>query len=433
MQQLAGNPGDAGADECGRVFTVCVLGLGYVGLAAALAFAERGVEVIGLDVSSDRLDAIRTGRVDLTLADLERLEQVQSRFELTIDPDRLCDADAVVICVPTPVDDHQVPDHSYVRAACGAVVEHARVNHVIILSSTTSVGTTRELLVEPLSAKGFVVGDDIFVAFSPERIDPGSDLAGHEGVPRVVGGYTAGCTERAVDVIRRMSPNVHAVSSPECAELTKLYENTFRAVNISFANEMADIASSLRLDVTEVIEAASSKPFGFMPFWPGPGVGGHCVPCDPHFLLWEIRSHHVSAPVITHAMEGIALRPLRVVERAVAVLSDRGRGLRDARILVVGVSYKPGVRDVRGTSASLVLDRLIERGAVASYFDPFVPELRLPSGMKLESEMDCRGGEWDLVIIHTAHPSIDLSAIASCPLILDATFRARPELNAFTL
>jgi UDP-N-acetyl-D-glucosamine dehydrogenase len=404
---------------------VAILGLGYVGLPTALAFHHAGTAITGIDIRQRRLADIAAGDVDLLQADRARLDDaLASRsFALTEDPAALSDADAVIICVPTPVDEHLTPDLTPLRSACDAVVRFARPGQIVLLTSTTYVGSTRALLAEPLGRRGLVVGRDLQVAFSPERIDPGNSTHTQERVPRVVGGVTPACAQRAMKLLSRIAPVVHMVGSPEVAELTKLYENTFRAVNIALANEFADISRMFALNVMEIIEAASTKPYGFMPFYPGPGVGGHCIPCDPHYLLWQLRAHRASAPVIGSAMQQVASRPVRVVDRAAETLAAHGRAVAGARILVVGVTYKPGVADVRESPAVAIIDQLLNRGASVDYLDPLVPQLGLPSGRRLDAVVPSSKERYDLVVVHCLHPGVDYRWVAKQPHILDTTYR----------
>jgi UDP-N-acetyl-D-glucosamine dehydrogenase len=326
--------------------------------------------------------------------------------------------------VPTPIDAHAVPDLRALRAACDTVVRHARVDQTIVLTSTTYVGSTEELLVEPLRRRGLFVGTDVHVAFSPERIDPGNTVNTQDVTPRVVGGVTPACTARAARVLGHVAPEVVAVSSAEAAEMTKLLENTFRAVNIAFANEIADVCGHHGIDVTEVIGAAATKPYGFMPFMPGPGVGGHCIPCDPHYLLWGLRPQRHRAPVTEQAMATLEARPLRVVERARAVLGQRGMALAGARVLVAGVAYKPDVADVRESPAAVVLDGLLDAGARTSYVDPLVERLDLPSGRQLRSLPSVDAEPVDLVVVHTLHAALPAyELLTHAPLVLDCTYR----------
>jgi nucleotide sugar dehydrogenase len=415
---------------------VTVIGLGYVGLNTALSFLERGCRVVGCDVSARRLELLR--RADPALGEDEHV-----RVAPFVDPDgdarhllalveSVDDAPstrAVLICVPTPVDAHLVPDLGPLRAACADAVERAVPGQVIVLTSTTYVGTTRDLLVEPLEARGLRVGTDVFVAFSPERVDPGNTTFRADRVPRVVGGVTPACRTVAREFLAEVTPLVHEVSSPEAAELTKLFENTFRAVNIALANELADVARGLDIHPIEVVEAAATKPFGFMPFLPGPGVGGHCIPVDPHYLLWQLRAERRSAPLIEQAMSSIAARPARVVDRAMELLASRGRSMVGADVLVVGVTYKPDVADLRESPALEIIELLAARGARVRFHDPMIEELRDRRGTPLE-RVDGAITSHDLVIVHTVHRAADHRWLAHHDLVLDATYRCEDAPHA---
>ncbi len=408
----------------GFPFEVAIVGLGYVGLPTALAFHAAGHRVIGIDVSARRLDAIRGGDVDLLESDHLRLDSAlsdPSAFVISADPARLVEAAAVIVCVPTPVDEHLMPDLRALSSACETVVAHARPRQTLMLTSTTYVGCTRRMLVAPLAARGLVAGRDVYVAFSPERIDPGNSGHAHEKVPRIVGGITEACAAKATAVLAGYASQLHVVSSAEAAEMTKLYENTFRAVNISLANEFADISSVLGLDVTEVIDAAATKPYGFMAFYPGPGVGGHCIPCDPHYLLWQLRAKRVPAPMIETAMALVAARPRQVVRRAGEVLAAQGRPVTGAKVLVVGVTYKPGVSDVRESPALEIISELRQAGASVNYTDVFIPNV-VVDGEILNRVDEPGRHRWDLIIAHTVHPGVDLSWLGDQP-VLDTTYR----------
>ena len=406
-------------------FDIAIVGLGYVGLPTSLAFHAAGRRVLGVDVSERRLATIAQQRVDMLESDRVRLTLALSDpdFETTTDATQMSRAAAVIICVPTPVDHHLVPDLRILESACASVVAAAAPGQVLLLTSTTYVGTTQEMLVAPLAARGLVAGADVFVAFSPERIDPANDLHAHEDVPRVLGGATPACAQRAAAMLRSYAKNVHIVPSPGAAEMTKLLENTFRAVNITLANEFAEICNVMGVEVIDVINAAATKPYGFMPFFPGPGVGGHCIPCDPHYLLWQLRRERLSTPVIEQAMAGIAGRPRRVVARIRETLSDVGRGLIGARVLVVGVAYKPDVEDVRESPALEVLAELAAKGATAAYYDPLCASVDLADGTTLIGIDDPTGFNADLVLLHTAHHAVDLSWLKDQPVVLDATYR----------
>jgi UDP-N-acetyl-D-glucosamine dehydrogenase len=415
--------GKGGRHATRSQLAVAIVGLGYVGLPSAVGMAPRCREVIGIDTSQERLEIVAAGLADVADSDRPRLKAALAAgtLRLTSDAAAVAAADAVIICVPTPVDSDHVPELSALHGACADVVTHARAGQTIILTSTTYVGTTTELLAEPLERRGFTVGADIFVAFSPERIDPGNPDHLPEETPRVVGGVTSECATRAAQVIGLMTDSVSVVSSAEAAEATKLYENTFRAVSLALANEFADVCGALQLDPIEVTLAAGTKPYGFLATFPGPGVGGHCIPCDPHYLLWQLGMQGRSAPLIEQAMRSIRQRPERVVERAREVLAADGGRLAGARVMVVGASYKAGVRDLRESSAVPMIASLLHKAADVHYFDPLVPTLTLPGGQSLSSEAS-PGADWDLVIIHTLHPGVDYSWAQSCR-VLDATYR----------
>lgn len=306
------------------------------------------------------------------------------------------------------------------------VVAHARAGQLLMLTSTTYVGSTYDMLVAPLAERGLLAGQNVFVAFSPERIDPGNDRHAHEDVPRVVGGVTPECSRRAEQTLSGYARYLHLVSSPEVAEMTKLLENTFRAVNIALVNEFAEASRALRLDVMEVIEAASTKPYGYMRFTPGPGVGGHCIPCDPHYLLWQLRKQRVATPLIDRAMESIAARPHRVIERAREVLSHVGKPLSGARVLLLGVAYKPDVGDLRESPALEIIERLLTAGAKVEYHDPYIPSLRLKDGTTMES-VTAPDPSWaDLVVAHTLHGNTDPDLIRAAAVVLDGTYLINP-------
>ena len=408
------------------VESVAIVGLGYVGLPTALSLHRAGARVIGIDVSAERLKLVRRRMVDLTSADHGRLEQALAdpgRFHLTRRAAAAAEADAVIVCVPTPIDRHHVPDLRALEAAARTVSQNARPGQVIILTSTAYVGSTRQLIVEPLRRRGLVAGIDVCVAFSPERIDPANVAYPQELVPRVIGAVSDRCADRAEAVIRLVAPATTRVSSPEAAEMTKLYENVFRAVNISLANELADACRELELSPREVIDAAATKPFGFMPFRPGPGVGGHCIPCDPHYLIWQLRARKVHLPLVEQAMTAIALRPAHVVARAAEVMSHvHHRGLKDARVLIVGVAYKPGVADIRESSALALLAGLRRGGADVSYYDPLVPVVETDTGPLISVAGPPDAAGYDLVIAHTVHPDVDHGFLDDAWPLLDCTY-----------
>jgi UDP-N-acetyl-D-glucosamine dehydrogenase len=413
------------AEPSTALSTTAVVGMGYVGLPTSLALLVAGFDVIGVDVSERRLSEIRDESADLVERDRRRLRLAlgSQAFRLTGSPAAVADADTVIVCVPTPVDHARVPDLTALRGACAAVVRHARAGQTIILTSTTYAGTTHELLVAPLAARGLVAGQDVHVAFAPERIDPGT--LGHDAdqTPRVIGGATPACAEAAARIIGEIAPSLAIVSSCEAAELTKLYENTFRAVNIALANELAGMARHLGLDTVEVTQAAATKPYGYMPFYPGAGVGGHCIPCDPHYLIHPLRGTGVPTALVQTAMDAIAGRPAQVVGRAVAELADHGQAIAGARVIVVGAAYKPGVRDVRESPAADIMALLRDHGAEVSYHDHLIPTVDAGDDLALISVAEPDGGAYDLAILAVRHPDADLDWLDDCPIVVDCTYR----------
>jgi UDP-N-acetyl-D-glucosamine dehydrogenase len=411
---------------------VAVVGLGYVGLPTAVALRRAGARIVGIDTSNHRLSEIRAGRAELLASEQEDLHGylAEEGFVLTDRIDALVAADLVLICVPTPIDARRQPNPAALRRACESVVEHARPGQTLVLTSTTYVGTTRELLVEPLAERGLHAGEDVFVAFAPERIDPG--VPDHEqlSTPRVVGAVSETCFRRASELLRHTCQSVHRVSSPEAAEMVKLYENTFRAVNIALAFEMAEACKAHDLDPIEVTDGAASKPFGFMAHYPSAGVGGHCIGVDPHYLLAPLRERGRPAVVAEEAMRKVAGRPRHVVWRAHELLAHGGGRLQDSRVLVVGVSYKPGVADSREAPAVEIIERLLAEGASVEFHDPFVPELKVDGQMMQGVDPDPRRGgggfgpeDYDLAIVVTIHPDHDYGWLRRCPVVLDCTYR----------
>ncbi|WP_427016721.1 nucleotide sugar dehydrogenase [Pseudarthrobacter sp. P1] len=423
------------AHGSGFSFDVAIVGLGYVGLPTALAINASGRKVVGLDVSEGRLATIRSQQADLLGSDRARLGAAleDPNFVISTDLSLLAKAAAVIVCVPTPVDPYLVPDLGILRAACASVVEFAVPGQLLMLTSTTYVGSTRDMLALPLAARGLVPGKNVFVAFSPERINPGVDEYSHEDVPRVVGGVTEACGRAAAELLQASTKLVHVVPSADAAEMTKLVENTFRAVNIALANEFADICQAMHIEVMDVINAAATKPYGFMPFIPGPGVGGHCIPCDPHYLLWQLRKARLATPVIESAMAGIAARPHQVVERARRILSDRDHGISAARVLIVGVAYKPDVEDLRESPALEIIEALRSEDAQVAYYDHWCPTAPDGSGGQLSSLEDPAAWKPDLVIVHTRHTGVDLSWLDDVPVVLDTTYRLPNAANLIRL
>ncbi len=400
-----------------------VIGLGYVGLPLGTAFAQQGFHVLGFDVNSSTVDTINSGASHIadvstdTVADLVRME----RFGATTNMDRLAEVDIISICVPTPLSKTRDPDISYVASATEQVARTLRKGQLIILESTTYPGTTREIILPRLEATGLKAGEDFFLAFSPERIDPGNPKYGITNTPKVVGGLDLQSTELASLFYEKAIDTVIPVSSPEVAEMVKLHENTFRAVNIALANETSMMCDMMGLDVWEVVDAAASKPFGFMPFYPGPGIGGHCIPLDPHYLSWKMKTLNYKARFIELASEINASMPQYVVAKVAAGLNEFEKSVKGSNVLVVGVAYKPDIDDVRESPALDIIALLQAAGAHVSYHDPHVSHISLPDG-KLESQSLTSNvlSNADCVVIATSHRAIDMANIGSrARLIVD--------------
>jgi UDP-N-acetyl-D-glucosamine dehydrogenase len=402
---------------------IAVIGQGYVGLPLALAFAQVGFAVTGIDVDADRVEALNRAVSHIGDVEGETLEQLVTagRYRATTAMERLADNDAIIICVPTPLRKSKDPDISFVLAAASEVKKYLRPGHLVILESTTYPGTTEELLLRMFTEQGLTAGKDFFLAFSPERIDPGNQQFRVRDIPKIVGGVTPMCSYLAALLYSQIVDKVMPVSSPTVAELAKLYENTFRSVNIALANEFALMCSHLGVNVWEVIDAAATKPFGFMPFFPGPGIGGHCIPIDPMYLAWKLRLNGYEARFIALADEVNRSMPGYVVSLVVDGLNARGKCLKDARILVLGVSYKRGVSDLRESPALDVMTLLRGKGAVVRYADPFVPliahEGLCAERVDLEVEVVRQS---DAVLILTDHREFDYQMVAeTADLVVD--------------
>src|SRR5437867_3741434 len=393
--------------------TVGIIGLGYVGLPLAVAFAEAGANVIGVDLDPQRVTAIRAGRSFIEDVPTPALGALVAagRLGAADDVAALKDCDAIVICVPTPLGKSKEPDISFIVSAADAVAAIIRPGQLVVLESTTYPGTTQEILLPRFEARGIVAGEDFFLAFSPERIDPGNTRYTLRDIPKVVGGLTESCRELVAALYGRIT-TVVPVSSPETAEMVKLFENTFRSVNIALVNEFAIMCRKLGISVWEVVAAAATKPFGFMPFYPGPGLGGHCLPSDPHYLSWRVRLEGYEPRFIAFADEINRQMPAYVVQMVTDALNDRGRAVRGARVLVLGVAYKPNVADTRDSPAIEIIQTLRVKGARVAYHDPHVPAITV-SGATLESRPAVRAAEYDLVLVLTAHAAYDWRAIVS--------------------
>jgi UDP-N-acetyl-D-glucosamine dehydrogenase len=383
---------------------VAIVGAGYVGMPLAKAFADAGRYVLLRDVEPDVVDGINRGEShigDIRSGELKKLVD-EGRIRATLDMDAAAEADAVVFALPTPLSSQREPDLSIVRAAVEELAPHLREGQLVVLESTTYPGTTREVVQPILEAKGLKAGEDFHLAFSPERVDPGrADWTTHN-TPKVVGGLTPACTERAAELYRGAVETVVPVSSPEAAELTKLLENIFRAVNIALVNELAQLCERMDIDVWEVVEAAETKPFGFMSFKPGPGLGGHCIPIDPFYLTWKAREYDFYTEFIELAGKINANMPYFCRSLISQALNHGAqKSLKGSRLLVLGVSYKADVDDVRESPAEKIIQLLQKTGADVAYHDPHVPEF---DGMR---SAEYQPEEYDGVVIVTAHSAID--------------------------
>jgi len=432
-----------------RTAKVAVIGLGYVGLPLALALAKAKFPTVGVEINAERVEAINDGRSyieDITDDELQPLVEA-GHLRATTDYDVLRTCDAVFICVPTPYTIQRSPDLSYIIQATEGIAPRLQPNQLIVLQSTTYPGTTVEV-VQPIleEQSGLRADADFYLAFSPERIDPGNKQWSAYNTPKVVGGLTEDATTIAAALLRQMGAPVHEVHSPSAAEMTKLLENTFRAVNIALVNELALLSERMDIDFWEVVAAAKSKPFGFMPFTPGPGVGGHCIPIDPYYLLWKAREYDFYTRFIELAAETNEAMPYHVVELVTRGLSAQQKPLQGARTLVLGVAFKPDIGDARNSPARRVVELLIDRGADVRYHDPFVPTFPVGGNVFHEDPLTLQNVDLtpeeiaaaDVVVIVTGHREVDYGAVLDhADLVIDGCNvtgeRARPEAKAKVL
>ena len=396
---------------------VGIIGLGYVGLPLAVSFAEAGHEVVGMDTDPRRVESLGDGRSYIDDVPSAALEAVGERLKPTGRHADLASCHAVIICVPTPLTSAREPDLSYLIDAARSLSSVLQPQQLVVLESTTYPGTTRERLRPLLEESGMAAGTDFHLAFSPERIDPGRTDYTIRTTPKLVGGVTEACGERAAALYREICDEVHVLSTPEAAELAKLLENIFRSVNIALVNELAQLCDRLGIDIWEVVDAAATKPFGFMRFDPGPGMGGHCLPIDPFYLGFVAREHDFYPEFIELAGKINQAQPHFCVEKIERALNEAGKPVKDSRVMLLGVSYKPAVGDTRESPALKILRLLGDRGAELSYHDPYVSELR---DFGLRSAPLEEAGAADLVAIVTAHPEIDYEKlVAEARLVVD--------------
>jgi UDP-N-acetyl-D-glucosamine dehydrogenase len=418
-----------------RKATAAVIGLGYVGLPLAMEMLAAGFNVIGIDLDQKKIGALKEGNSYIRDVDDQIISEaiISDRFLPTSDFSTLAKADSVSICVPTPLSKSRDPDISFILAATEEIRKYLHNGQLIVLESTTYPGTTEELILPELSGCGLKVGSDFYLAFSPERIDPGNTAFTTRNTPKIVGGITPECTEIARLFYSQFIEKVFPVTSTKCAEMVKLLENTFRSVNIGMVNEMAQMCDLLGVDVYEVIDAAATKPFGFIPFYPGPGLGGHCIPIDPHYLAWKLKALNFQARFIELASEINGMMPAVVTSLVADGLNHSAKSIRNAKILVLGVAYKKNVSDCRESPALDVMRMLSEKGADLIYNDPYVPTLRLGKNTISSTQLSLEVvAQQDCVIILTDHSEYDFKAVVAAARLVIDTRNATKDLNAFT-
>jgi UDP-N-acetyl-D-glucosamine dehydrogenase len=410
---------------------VSVIGLGYVGLPLAVGLAKRGYSIVGIDASPDKVEAIKQGSSyipDIASSEVETLVRAGT-LSPTTDYDTLHEVDIIFICVPTPFDTMKSPDLKYVRQAATGIASRLRPGQLVVLQSTTYPGTTEEV-VKPIleNNASLLAGQDFYLAFSPERIDPGRQDFTVENTPKVVGGIDRQSADLAGKLLARLTPEIHVVSSPRAAEMTKLLENIFRSVNIALVNELAILSERMEIDLWEVIEAAKTKPFGFMPFYPSPGVGGHCIPVDAYSLSWKAREYDFYTRFIELAAEVNGDMPYHTVNIVGQGLNRHGKSLNEANVLILGVAFKPNIDDARNSAAERVIELLIKKGAHVSYHDPYVPTYGVGGDVVLRETTSLASvnltsdvlAEVDCTVIVTGHSSVDYDWIVShSPLVVD--------------
>ena len=408
-----------------RAVTLGVVGLGYVGLPLAVEKAKAGFHVIGFDVQPQKVDMVNRGHNyigDVVDSDLERIV-AEGLLRATSDFASVASCDCVCIAVPTPLDSHQQPDISYVRSSAESIAPYLHRDMLVVLESTTYPGTTEELIKPILERSGLVCGKDFYLAFSPERVDPGNRVYKTKNTPKVVGGVTSECTDVAATLYEAvLEAPVHRVSSPAVAEMEKILENTYRNVNIGLINELAILCNRMGINIWEVVDAAKSKPYGFQAFYPGPGLGGHCIPLDPYYLSWKAREYGFHTSMIESSMMINDKMPEYCAQRAMGVLNERGLAMKGAKVLVLGVAYKQDINDYRESPALRVIQCLRSLGAKVRYYDPYVPEYafdgRRESGLEALTPEALEDA--DLVMVTTAHTCVDYDLVAAhAPVVFD--------------
>lgn len=399
-----------------RNYRVGIVGLGYVGLPLALCFSEEGFEVVGFDVDVNKINILNAGGCYIKHLDVLRVAAgIKKNITVTTDFSRCTEVDAIIICVPTPLSKHREPDMSFINSTVDSILPYLKKNQLVSLESTTYPGTTDEIIKPRIESMGFKVGEDIYLSFSPEREDPGNKRFNTKTIPKIVGADTAACKAVAVKLYSAVIDKVVSVSSTRAAELTKLLENIHRAVNIGLVNEMKIIADAMGLDIYEVIDAAATKPFGFVPYYPGPGLGGHCIPIDPFYLTWKAKEYGVNTKFIELAGDVNTGMPLWVYRKISDGLNSKGLSVNGSEILVVGISYKKNVDDMRESPSVEIMEILRRNGAIVSYHDswvPVFPKLREHNFDLVSVDLTAQNvKKFDLVLIATNHDSIDYKLI----------------------
>jgi len=415
---------------------VSIIGLGYVGLPLAVGFGGVGFQVTGVDLDSNKVRSLQRGVSYIPDVPSDALAPLVAKGHLraTTDYHVLSQVDAAFICVPTPFNSMRAPDLSFVQSAAHGIASHLHAGQLVVLQSTTYPGTTEEVVQPILESSGLRAGHDFYLAFSPERIDPGNRQFTVENTPKVVGGVTPECARLAGALLANLTPEIHLVSSPRAAEMTKLLENIYRSVNIALVNELTLLAERMGIDIWEVIEAAKTKPFGFMPFYPGPGVGGHCIPVDPYYLSWKAREYDFYTKFIELAAEVNSEMPYHTVQKVTQGLNRHGRSLKEAQVLVLGVAFKPNVDDARNSPAERVFELLLKEGAQVSYHDPYVPHFHVGGDVFLRDAKHFDSvpitpetlARVDCVVIVTGHASIDYDRVVRhAQLVIDTVNATR--------
>ena len=414
-----------------RSARIAVIGLGYVGLPMAIEFAKAGYSVVGIDNDPKRVEQLKEGRTYILDVQEDELKEVTSRLTATNNFRALIEAEAIIICVPTPLRKTKDPDMSYILAATSEIARYLHRGQLIILESTTYPGTTEEIILPELESTGLKVGSDFFLAFSPERIDPGNANYNIKNTPKIVGGVTYPCGELTELLYQSIVQTVVRVSTARAAEMVKLLENTFRAINIGMVNEVAIMCDKLGIDTWEVIDAAATKPFGFMPFYPGPGLGGHCIPIDPHYLSWKLKTLNYSAKFIELAGEVNSSMPHYVVNKITDALNNISKSVKDSRILLLGVAYKKNSNDFRESPALDIWKLLHEKQAKVLYHDPHIPSVPLDSRVLKSEELNASLlGEVDCSVIVTDHHSYDWQFIVDHSRLIVDTRNATRKTKA---